>query len=197
MDPQPTGRPFTRVDAAIDCSADVLRETERRGLIVSARFLDPAWEPADFVGRPLAALLEALGGRDVDRVAGAFLQVRSEIFEVHLNVDALEHVPARHDGVFCILSSRPLDEATVRVTVRSIAAVLLADMVEAKMDTVADRRGVSERERQVLKLLLRGRALDEIATALGIALRTVKFHQSNVLHKLGADSRLDLLRVVL
>jgi DNA-binding CsgD family transcriptional regulator len=42
-----------------------------------------------------------------------------------------------------------------------------------------------------------GRSLDEIARILGIAPRTVKFHQANVLQKLGADSRLDLMRLLL
>jgi len=39
-------------------------------------------------------------------------------------------------------------------------------------------------------------AVADIAQQLGIAPRTVKFHQANVLQKLGADSRVDLLRVL-
>jgi DNA-binding CsgD family transcriptional regulator len=47
----------------------------------------------------------------------------------------------------------------------------------------------------VLDLLLLGRSLGEIATALQITPRTAKFHQANLLEKLGADSRFDLLRL--
>jgi DNA-binding CsgD family transcriptional regulator len=41
-----------------------------------------------------------------------------------------------------------------------------------------------------------GCGVDEIAGALEISPRTVKFHQANVLQKLGADSRADLMRLV-
>jgi len=42
-----------------------------------------------------------------------------------------------------------------------------------------------------------GRQLADIATALGISLRTVKYHQANILRKLRADSRVDLMRLIL
>lgn len=48
----------------------------------------------------------------------------------------------------------------------------------------------------MLAWLLLGRSLDEIAVSLGISARTVKFHQQNILNKLGADSRVDLIRLV-
>lgn len=56
---------------------------------------------------------------------------------------------------------------------------------------------LTEREREILDLLLLGRNHLEIGAALGISPRTSKFHQGNVLEKLGADSRLDLMRLFL
>ena len=85
----------------------------------------------------------------------------------------------------------------MRLTVRCVDSLLLLDLVDAKVARVAELSGLSDRERQVLHLLLRGRGVEDIATMLEIAPRTVKFHQANVLQKLGADSRLNLLRVVL
>ena len=85
----------------------------------------------------------------------------------------------------------------MRVTVRYLPARVLPDLVDAKAARTAGEAALSERERQVLTLLLRGRGVEDIATMLEIAPRTVKFHQANVLQKLGADSRLDLLRVIL
>ncbi|MGH7271600.1 MAG: helix-turn-helix domain-containing protein, partial [Polyangiaceae bacterium] len=78
-----------------------------------------------------------------------------------------------------------------------VDARLLPDLVDAKIARIAGAGALSERERQVLTLLLRGHGVADIATMLQIAPRTVKFHQSNVLQKLGADSRADLLRVLL
>ena len=56
---------------------------------------------------------------------------------------------------------------------------------------------LTEREREVLELLLLGRTHEDIAHVLGISERTSKFHQSNLLVKLGAESRLDLMRLFL
>jgi DNA-binding response OmpR family regulator len=58
-----------------------------------------------------------------------------------------------------------------------------------------DAAGLTAREREVLELLLLGRSHPEIAIVLEISERTSKFHQANVLRKLGAESRMDLLRL--
>ncbi len=47
----------------------------------------------------------------------------------------------------------------------------------------------------ILEIIGLGRRLQEVGTALGITERTAKFHQANLLQKLGADSRMELLRV--
>jgi len=51
----------------------------------------------------------------------------------------------------------------------------------------ADR--LTDREREVLGLIARGLAGKQIARALTISERTVKFHTASLLHKLGADNR--------
>jgi DNA-binding CsgD family transcriptional regulator len=47
----------------------------------------------------------------------------------------------------------------------------------------------SERERQVIELLVQGRSNKQIALALGVSVRTVEFHLSNIYAKLGVNSR--------
>ncbi len=47
----------------------------------------------------------------------------------------------------------------------------------------------SERERKVIELLLQGKSNKLIAGALGLSLRTVEFHLSNIYKKLGVTSR--------
>ena len=53
--------------------------------------------------------------------------------------------------------------------------------------------GLTAREQEVLGLLSEGRANKEIADALGCSVRTVEFHISNLLRKVGASSRLELI----
>lgn len=66
-----------------------------------------------------------------------------------------------------------------------------------RRSTLVERARLTDREREVLDLLLLGRTHEDIATLLGISQRTSKFHQANLLQKLGAESRLDLMRLFL
>jgi DNA-binding CsgD family transcriptional regulator len=52
---------------------------------------------------------------------------------------------------------------------------------------------MTPREREVLELLARGRANKEIANSLTCSVRTVEFHISNLLRKVGVSSRLELI----
>lgn len=68
----------------------------------------------------------------------------------------------------------------------------LAPRVAAKvMARVAGPRSASltKREREVLRLIAEGLATKQIAPRLGISERTVKFHVTSLLNKLGAETR--------
>jgi PAS domain S-box-containing protein len=73
---------------------------------------------------------------------------------------------------------------------------MVSSIHEAKMNCLACDAKLTEREGQVLRYLAMGRSLGDIALILGIRPRTVKFHQTNLLEKVGADSRADLIRLV-
>jgi PAS domain S-box-containing protein len=109
-------------------------------------------------------------------------------------------------GVVSDVEILPDDRTLVRRLVRTSAdtarvshAVLepgvVRELFEARLRGVPARSLRSEREREVLAELIEGRALDQIAAALRISERTVRFHQANVLAKLGVDSRLELVRI--
>jgi RNA polymerase sigma factor (sigma-70 family) len=55
--------------------------------------------------------------------------------------------------------------------------------------------GLTPRERQVLRLLVRGMHNRDVAASLGISPRTVEIHKSRVMSKLGARSLADLIRI--
>ena len=69
------------------------------------------------------------------------------------------------------------------------------EVVRERVEEIVETFALSPREREVFQLLLYGYMTDEIAGRLGVSARTVKFHQTNLLDKLDADSRLDLFRL--
>jgi DNA-binding NarL/FixJ family response regulator len=80
--------------------------------------------------------------------------------------------------------------------IRSIAAggSYLEPRVAGKLlaEVTAPRRAsptLSEREREVLRLVADGLPTKQIASSLSISERTVKFHVNSIFHKLGADNR--------
>lgn len=86
-----------------------------------------------------------------------------------------------------LLKGAPLDEIE-----RAIAAVTrgesyLDSRVTAQLLSRGGRARLTDRERQVLRLL--GSSNKEIASELKISERTVKFHVTSIFNKLGADSR--------
>jgi NarL family two-component system response regulator LiaR len=56
---------------------------------------------------------------------------------------------------------------------------------------------LTERERDVLKCMVDGLNNNEIAEALVVSLGTVKFHISNIFHKLGVDSRVEAVKMAM
>jgi DNA-binding NarL/FixJ family response regulator len=77
---------------------------------------------------------------------------------------------------------RCIDDAEVSMTAMEIGS-----------DTSVDLSVLTRRESEILELVMEGRSTRDMAGHLSVSERTVKFHVSNVLRKLGVDSRLSLL----
>jgi len=111
-------------------------------------------------------------------------------------------------GADCFLA-KPVDPSVLAAKLRALlrfahakeerhaSSYSLPELVAQRVADLCVQAKVSARERQVLDLLLLGRSNEEMAQVLGFKARTAKFHQVNVLKKLGADSRADLLRILL
>ncbi len=91
-----------------------------------------------------------------------------------------------------------LKGASLEEIARAIRAVhaggsYLAPRIASKVVGALNPRGqaaaLSDREREVLRLVADGQANKRIARALGITERTVKFHVTSILNKLGAENR--------
>ena len=70
-----------------------------------------------------------------------------------------------------------------------VVASKLLNHVRARKDDDPPIEPLTEREKEVLKLLAQGKSNKEIAAALVISERTVKFHVSAIMGKLGAGNR--------
>lgn len=100
-----------------------------------------------------------------------------------------------------LLKGAPRDELFRAIRVVHQGGTLLAPLVASRLvahlqspppDPSAE---LTPRETEVLRLLARGLANKEIAATLGIRERTVKFHVSAILAKLGAGNRTEAVAV--
>jgi DNA-binding NarL/FixJ family response regulator len=53
---------------------------------------------------------------------------------------------------------------------------------------------LTPREREIVQLLAEGKGNKEVASALGVSVRTAETHRANIMHKLGLHSMADLVR---
>ncbi len=100
------------------------------------------------------------------------------------------------ENVYEVTTARISGQAAVRLSVQMVAESTLKAIREMRVSALAENAGLTARERAVLELLLDGYSLADIAGRLGISRRTAKFHQANLLEKLGTSSRGDLFRLV-
>lgn len=83
--------------------------------------------------------------------------------------------------------------------IRTISAggQYLPAAITAALAQRAGRVELSDREREVLEAIVRGRSNKEIAAALGISENTVKVHATRVFEKLGVADRLEAVTVAI
>jgi len=62
--------------------------------------------------------------------------------------------------------------------------------------TLVDAKGLTQRERDVLTQIIKGRSNKEAARELRISYRTVEVHRARIMDKVGARNTADLMRIV-
>jgi DNA-binding NarL/FixJ family response regulator len=87
-------------------------------------------------------------------------------------------------GIFAPAPPAPPDGQRVRIA-------LTAEATPARSDSEAVN-GLTERQREVLRLLLEGQSNKEIARALGVLEGTIKVHLRTVMRRLGVRNRTQL-----
>jgi DNA-binding NarL/FixJ family response regulator len=73
-------------------------------------------------------------------------------------------------------------------------AIVRRDSVVATRSAQIDQRALSDRERDVLRLLAQGRRTKEIAAELGLSPKTVETYRARLMDKLGIDNLSGLVR---
>ncbi len=106
-----------------------------------------------------------------------------------------EIVDAGADGVFC--KSDDLAELTRAVPRILQGARIICARYLALLDEAVDVAPLTDRERQVLNLVVAGRTNREIAETLGISAKTVDRHRTNMMAKTGAHSATELIAYAL
>lgn len=101
-----------------------------------------------------------------------------------------------------LLKGAPRDELFNAIRVVSQGGSLLQPVVQSRlMDHLREERdrtpveALTPREEQVLRLMAEGKTNKEIAAALSITERTVKFHVGAIFGKLGATNRTEAVRL--
>ncbi|MCC6747111.1 MAG: hypothetical protein IT371_05585 [Deltaproteobacteria bacterium] len=143
------------------------------------------------IGRPCYV---ALHGADAP-CQGCPVQALERSAEVDYEMAVLGGAGASNE--ISLVAAERLSDETVRVYYQPVRERDLSVLTRSRLQQLATRARLSDREQEVLELLALGRSTEQIGQTLGVAPRTVKFHQVNLLQKLGADSRADLLRLVL
>lgn len=94
---------------------------------------------------------------------------------------------------------KPFEEERLLSSIRRAFAQGYAMQSQAKVVEAVSRRiaQLTGREREVLSLVVAGRANKEIARALNISPRTVEIHRAHVMEKMEADSLAELVRLTM
>jgi FixJ family two-component response regulator len=109
--------------------------------------------------------------------------------------DVASSVRALKAGAVDFLQKPFSDQALLDIVNEALARSRTARRVRAELDAIRARFGtLTPRERDVLRLVLRGLLNKQIAAELGISEKTVKFHRGRVMEKTGAGSVAELVR---
>ncbi len=118
--------------------------------------------------------------------------LRSALAGPHASVRLVSAAPFRAELVW----ATPRVSGAVAISMMPVSEGQYGQLVKARVAALAERAGLTPRQRRVLDLLVLGRSNEDIAGVEGVTPRTAKYHQQQVLRRLGAESRVDLLRLL-
>jgi DNA-binding NarL/FixJ family response regulator len=125
----------------------------------------------------------------IERLARIAPAAKVVMFTVHETEDTV--TAALNAGAMgYVRKGAPADE--IAAAIRDVHAGRMHVQPDVAAHAIAGRHGrsdLSARQREVLRLIAGGRSNKQIAAALEISERTVKFHVTAIMNKLGVDNR--------
>lgn len=94
-----------------------------------------------------------------------------------------------------LLKGASIDEIDRAIRAIADGGTYIDPRVASRVIALSHAPRLSAREREVLELVAAGRSNKEIATALGVTERTIKFHVTSILNKLGAANRAEAVAI--
>lgn len=126
-------------------------------------------------------------GAALARAAAAFAELAAIALARSNTLLALDPVPGE------LGPARGRHGAIVPQRLRAVAPFRPAVLPAAAAAAATPVEGLTRRERDVLRLLVRGNTNRQIAAVLGLSTRTVESHRANLMAKLGLASRVELV----
>lgn len=115
--------------------------------------------------------------------------VKTPIIFITAHADVAMAVRAMKNGAFDLLEKPFTDQQVLERVGRALEKDRAETRSQAHLDTLRARYArLTPREREVMQLLLRGKANKVVAHDLGISERTVEIHRSRIMRKMGASS---------
>jgi len=187
----------------VDDDPDLLRALER--LLQSAALNVATFSSAhDFLDQydrnapgclVLDLAMPGLGGLELQRMLERQDSLLPIIFltgrgDIALSVEAMKHGAAD-------FLTKPVDDTAL---ISAIHAALAKNRARRSMSAERERvtrclATLTERERQVLELVVAGKLNKQIADELGTVEKTVKFHRGNLMRKMGVRVVADLVKM--
>ena len=151
-----------------------------------------AWRPEMRGIIILDIRMQGLSGLEVlDRLVARGAAQPIVILSGHGDVPAA--VSALKNGAVDFLEKPFNDNQMVDRVIELLALEATLHAARLSLGAVQDRlASLSEREREVMELMIKGRLNKQIAGDLGIAMRTVEVHRARVLDKMGVRNGIEL-----
>jgi DNA-binding NarL/FixJ family response regulator len=141
----------------------------------------------------MAATREILASNPRTRVLFLTQHENKEYILPALKLGAAGYVLKRAEGDELITAIRTVYSGGTFLD-PNIAGAIVSEIGREEKGSIDPLNSLSEREREILIRLARGETYQQIANTLFISPKTVDFHRSNLMRKLGLTNRSDLIR---
>lgn len=173
-----------RLRAVLDAIPDLIMIISRDGRFVECRGGKRQFGPeaaADFVGKDLAAVV---GGESLTTVRRSI----EEVLATRGNREVVFEITLHGEHRFVDARVAPYSDDSVLAIVRDVTD---RQKIASRMTTL------SEREREVLRMVAGGASNKQIAARLDLSIKTVEAHRSRLMKKLGARNMAELMQLAM